>query len=133
MWCREVDNEWNRCSFTQEETEYMLLELTEWEKIKLWIIQEDWWNDWSEYWYINSLLLDRYNKWKEERKMVKYNNTLLSCQMIDVSDWDNSYMIPWVLKNRFIECLDKKPNDDTSDEFYDYCDSFDEEWWEYKI
>jgi len=68
MWCREVDDEGNRCSFTQEEMEEHKIVLTEEEQfyinaqiqlIYVWASKDIIYN------HINSLLLDRFQKWKE--------------------------------------------------------------------
>ncbi len=85
---------------------------------------DHWWADYDfVYWY-NEAISDAI---REIELIMPKESTM------EVWDWDNSYNIPVSRKDEFYKHVDERPTDDMSEEFFVYCEEFDENWWEYQI
>ena len=72
------------------------------------------WEDW--YFYL----------WKARERIIN------ECT-VRLSDGDNTYDIPYALEKDFWLDVDSRPQDESEDDFYNWCDNFDRLYSQYKV
>ena len=73
---------------------------------------------------------------KKARLMDCYNDLQwilkIEIPLYEVSDWDNTYRIPYNLLEEF-EKNSTNPHKEHSDEWYEWCCEFDNKWGNYQV